>query len=201
MTDYHRATNEALKFHLKAHSFPLDVIGLARSLGIHLWTYRDLTARAGIFCACPSEHGFTVVSPKSDKKAIFYNQCDPKPVRLFTVAHELAHCVLEHRNRSDDEEKEANCFARNLLCPIWIAQAKGLEAVDDYTRVFGVSGTMAEISIKQAHSDIKWTDPHLAASIVQAFQRREHQKTSSPPEPAWEAFDRAEENWLYGFVG
>ncbi len=201
MADYHKATNEALKFHMIKRSFPLDVVGIAKSLGIHVVPYKDLIAKAYyILCDVPSEHGFTVVFPKSAEKYIFYNERDPKTVQLFTVAHELAHCVLRHQYQSEDEEKEANCFARNLLCPVWVAQEKGLSTVNDYARVFGVSGAMAEISVKHAYHDAMQSDRDIAVRVVQAFHAREFKKISVS-RAMQESFDRAEENWLYFFVG
>ena len=40
------------------------------------------------------------------------------PARLnFTLAHELGHILLGHREDGTAEEAEANCFAQQLLCP------------------------------------------------------------------------------------
>ena len=35
----------------------------------------------------------------------------------FTLAHELGHIVLKHHSGQPWEEREADCFAANLLCP------------------------------------------------------------------------------------
>ena len=43
---------------------------------------------------------------------------DGHPARLrFTLAHELGHRVLGHRDSTPAEEREADCFASHLLCP------------------------------------------------------------------------------------
>ena len=66
----------------------------------------------------------------SEEEKIIYVAKDDKPVRkLFTVAHELGHYFLGHKNYSvllripkadavySKEEKEANIFAADLLMP------------------------------------------------------------------------------------
>jgi Zn-dependent peptidase ImmA (M78 family) len=67
-----------------------------------------------------------------DKNKIIYVNINDKPVRkLFTIAHELGHIFLGHKNYSvlfripkvkeeedySEEEKEANSFAAHLLMP------------------------------------------------------------------------------------
>lgn len=41
------------------------------------------------------------------------------PARLrFNMAHELGHIALGHEGSNENEEREANCFAMHLLCPV-----------------------------------------------------------------------------------
>ena len=63
---------------------------------------------------------------------IFYNETKPKKRIRFTIAHEMGHIFLDHHYEYGEPildregigqqlytrlEKEAGCFARNLLCP------------------------------------------------------------------------------------
>ncbi len=63
-------------------------------------------------------------------KTIYVNSDDHPNRQAFTIAHELGHYVLDHKPseydflprqvtvvNSSPEEKEANCFAANLLIP------------------------------------------------------------------------------------
>ncbi len=65
-----------------------------------------------------------------DKKIIYVNVEDAPSRQNFTVAHELGHYLLKHDpsqyqvllrfpelNGKEPQEKEANCFAANLLVP------------------------------------------------------------------------------------
>lgn len=65
-----------------------------------------------------------------DNKIIYVNEEDPPSRQTFTIAHELGHYILKHDptkygvllrfpelNGQEPEEKEANCFAANLLVP------------------------------------------------------------------------------------
>ncbi|MEN3133312.1 ImmA/IrrE family metallo-endopeptidase [Bacillus albus] len=81
-----------------------------------------------------SEEGCCWYRESDNTYIILYNEKIGSPQRIrWTIAHELGHFILKHNQRSnkrvmsrgplsDSEyevfEKEANCFARNLLVPI-----------------------------------------------------------------------------------
>jgi len=65
-----------------------------------------------------------------ESKTIFINETDAPNRQTFTIAHELGHYILEHKPNEygvllripnlieiNSKEKEANCFAANLLVP------------------------------------------------------------------------------------
>ncbi len=79
-----------------------------------------------------SEDG-AVVS-KGSQYIIYYNEQKRKQRTRFTIAHEMGHIFLDHHHVHGESilqregighqlydclEKEANCFARNLLCPAY----------------------------------------------------------------------------------
>ena len=79
----------------------------------------------------------SVASSGNGTYIIYYNDAESHERIRFTIAHEIGHIFLDHlstygtpilsRNSLlddalyDEIEKEANCFARNLLCPVFHA--------------------------------------------------------------------------------
>lgn len=99
-----------------------------------------------------SEYGFSIL--KGDKRIILYNEAMPFGCVRFTIAHEIGHYLLNHRDEQDSNaEKEANCFARNLLCPIPVVHGLELTTAQDYIRMFDVTAKMAAVSFKNQGSD------------------------------------------------
>ena len=79
-----------------------------------------------------TDEGASIYSSTTNKYIIYYNEQKPKKRIRFTKAHELGHIFLGHHLDYGKEllngkglnnkiynslEREANCFARNLLCP------------------------------------------------------------------------------------
>lgn len=64
--------------------------------------------------------------------------------RRFSLAHELGHYALRHHRNAEWEEKEADCFARNLLAPRLFAIAYDVD-FEDYQIVFGISAAAAQM--------------------------------------------------------
>lgn len=99
-----------------------------------------------------SEFGFSIIS--GNKRIILYNENVPYGSIRFTVAHEIGHAVLKHRDEEDPAaEKEANCFARNLLCPIPVVYGLDLKGPADYVRVFTVTERMAKVAFDKRAVD------------------------------------------------
>ena len=86
---------------------------------------------------------------------IVYNDAAhiPEARKRFTIAHELGHYTLSHRVDGDKEEAEADCFARHLLAPIWLAREKGID-FPNYPRVFGISAAAARMCEKMQSLDL-----------------------------------------------
>ncbi|MDD3531113.1 MAG: ImmA/IrrE family metallo-endopeptidase [Candidatus Pacebacteria bacterium] len=101
---------------------------------------------------------FDVAGFYNNKDKTIYVQASDKPWRkLFTVAHEIGHNVLGHKNyevlfrvqnkdqRYSEVEREANSFAASLLMPNWMLNryldAYGLTKKDyrEMAKIFGVS--------------------------------------------------------------
>lgn len=95
-----------------------------------------------------------------ETKTIYINDDDAPNRQTFTVAHEMGHYVLKHEPSqinvllrlpgiaTNDVEKEANCFAANILVPEVMVKKIMKELTlskDNYVelaRIFGVSSEM-----------------------------------------------------------
>lgn len=157
--DYKTATNEAYRVITERDCFSIEtnVFGIAENMkNCRVFSY----AAASFFTGKPretllsaSEYGFSI--KKADgNRIIYYNEAMPLYCIRFTLAHEIGHAVLGHQDEGDSvAEKEANCFARNLLCPVPIAKALELGCENDYISVFNVGYQMASVSLKWRSSD------------------------------------------------
>lgn len=158
--DYYIATNKAyatlIKY--KVFSFPISPKIIIRQLSnVAIHTYSDLAKRMGISrevfldYLSSSEHGFT--ARQRDKYAVFYNEQKDDTTIRFTLAHELGHIILGHIEDGKRENKEANCFARNLLCPVPIIKEMNIQTEKEYTEAFNISEPMAYCAIQNLKSD------------------------------------------------
>lgn len=157
--NYKKATNAAYELLARRSSFSLatNVFAIVEDLldNCKLLTYGQACFLYGYTLEMlleASEYGFSIV--KGDKRLILYNEAVPLGCIRFTIAHEIGHCVLGHFEEHDDSlEKEANCFARNLLCPIPVVYGMDLLTVQDYVSMFDVTAQMATVSFDKQSND------------------------------------------------
>lgn len=160
--DYKYATNVAYdELSYYNGNFPqIDILELLAEAGdIVVKTY----SQAARYLKCShnefayniaqSEFGFTVSDLKSGNHIIYYNDLKDEKTIRFTLAHELGHIRLEHKEDNEVADKEANCFARNILCPVQLVKGFNLATVEDYVECFGISVPMAEASLAHFKSD------------------------------------------------
>lgn len=172
--DYRKATNAAYK-ELYQYTGDYPVIDVYRILQsdprIRLCTYTAAAQRFGCEfkeftrSIAPSEYGFSVIDTLHGNSIVYYNDHKSETTNRFTFAHELGHIRLCHRADNAVTNKEANCFARNLLCPIPVVQEGKLETVDDYADTFYVSDYMAKIAVQYYSSDLFYVQKELLERI------------------------------------
>lgn len=161
--DYKTATNAAYKLIAERDWFSIEtnVFSIAEQLNnCRVYTY----GLANFWFDIPlevllanSEYGFSIV--KKGKRIIYYNEKMPLSCIRFTLAHEIGHAVLGHQDEDDPSaEKEANCFARNLLCPLPTANALGVGTAEDYVSAFGIGIQMAQATVGRRDSDTYYID-------------------------------------------
>ena len=137
-------------------SIPVDPMRIAAAMGIITIGDPNFPA-SGEYLPPDSE--------KDTPPKIIYNSQESYVRQRFTVAHEIAHHVLNHgpRNRDtpgnfnltahDSKERAANIFAARLLMPsdsIHAAIAiKKLETVEDLAKAFWVSSSAMRFRLKE----------------------------------------------------
>ncbi len=160
--NYERATNAAY-YVLQDYDgkFPeIDIFHIINKFeNIFLCSYSkfaeklDATHNEFAYNFASSEHGFTIANYNKNKFIICYNNWKDETTIKFTLAHELGHVVLKHKADNQTARKEADCFARNLLCPIPVSDGFSLESVSDYAKCFNISEPMAIACIGNRRSD------------------------------------------------
>lgn len=163
LPDYNKATNAAYE-ELQDYDGRYPQIDIFRIVLNHpkikLHTFTEIASRLGIsveeFVAelSESDMGYTVYDRVKERWLIYYNDTKCDTTIRFTIAHELGHIVLKHTEDNSVADREANCFARNVLCPVQIIKELGLSTVEDYAQCFGISVPMAEVSIAHCESDL-----------------------------------------------
>lgn len=161
-SDYNKATNAAYELlaEYQGRLPVIDVFQLVSCLSnVKIHTYSELANEIGIdfdtFLReyASSEHGFTFYNKSKNRYIICYNELKDETTIRFTIAHELGHIILKHDKDSESTDKEANCFARNILCPVQIADGFGVRTVREYVNCFEISEPMAEATVSLRGND------------------------------------------------
>jgi hypothetical protein len=107
-------------------------------------------------CDAPSAEAFTYrIEPVSGPviHLLLYNDEPGQNLARFrfTLAHELGHIVLKHRESGYAEEAEADAFAQHLLCPEPLANALREMNTSEliWGMAFGISISTARIVINE----------------------------------------------------
>lgn len=165
-------------------SLPISPEETARRLGIKLVSYGTMTEiyelslcelyRKSRFGFSYSEDGRLVI-------AINENSCGERR-RRFTIAHEIAHCVLGHISSSAEikssaeNERAADSFAAELLAPICVLRECGVNSADEISRLCGISRSAAEICLERLFTTTKSADDieilKRFGEFISRYQRR-----------------------------
>lgn len=155
-------------------SFPIDFKQIFKHyrLQMRLRTYKQFSKERGLSISeiknKYGEDGFASMDAETNRCTVCYNSDSPYKNRIrFTIAHEIGHFFMEHfldantsvlrRAEISEElydvlEKEANCFARNLLCPAPIANAVMLQGQHE-SEYPGVTYSGSDNRIKKMSAD------------------------------------------------
>lgn len=157
---------------LNIHTMPIDIFRVFKELQLSIQTYAQHAKKLqcsikDIINIAGSEDGVTIYNPTKNKYITLYNDSITTIGRInWTLAHELGHIRLHHlqdfkqtqlcRHGINDEqysvlEKEANCFASELLCsPALIRLFPSHTWTDsDLSSIFNISHKAAELARKK----------------------------------------------------
>lgn len=162
LPNYNSATNAAYEV-LKKYAGPypqIDIMGIIIShfpnVSIHTYTETAKNFKMTIsdfLDTVTSEHGYTLYKPAKQQWIICYNDTKCERTIRFTLAHELGHVVLKHQDDDIISRCEADCFARNVLCPVPLRDGFNLSTKEDYCECFNISEPMAEITLDLNKND------------------------------------------------
>lgn len=144
----------------KIDSLPVDPFRIAIQNGWIVYTYEEFAAlvhkSVESLISRYEKDGFAFWSRRDGRFIICYNAALPFSVCRWTLLHEMAHIHLQHINpgtpilsriRSEDRplfEREAQGFARRVLCPsIVLHNCKAFEP-DQIMRLCGISREAAD---------------------------------------------------------
>ncbi len=119
-----------------------------------------------------SNYGFTINEMSSTGRGryiVLFNDWKDDTTIRFTLAHEIGHIVLGHTEDNEVAKKEANCVARNLLCPIPVRNVLELRTISDLCTTFDVSEPMAKASLQCESSDSYHIDKILYQDLYDIF--------------------------------
>jgi hypothetical protein len=164
-TDNAREMAVELLLRQRLRSLFLDVTKLRYDRPILFRSYRDFCRETRMTLAelTADGHlpdGFTLKPAQDDNKAcvILYNEQQKNlRRRSFTLAHEVGHIYLDHREDTSKNEAEANRFASELLMPtalLWEMSSRlGRPLViEDVIETFSLSRQAAHLRLQKLGS-------------------------------------------------
>ncbi len=159
---------------LEAVHLPLDPLTMARKIPhTRAKSYSEYAVYSGQSTAPlrqVSDYGYTLRRPGGRSMILYNADQSPESIR-FTVAHELGHLMLCHPSDAGPLDWQADCFARQLLCPLPYADELGLREAAAYQMVFSVTRDVAEQALSQRREDRALLDPALYAAVRRQFRR------------------------------
>lgn len=133
------------------HTFPIDCFEICRKLHYVVRTYSSLPPDEQFDAYFLSEDSFSrvEVNPLTgmNEYVIYYNESIGNSGRIrWSIFHEIAHIYLGHHDHPDDslydeEEAEANMFARYASAPCPLVNEANCETDTDVAEKFDLSYT------------------------------------------------------------
>lgn len=170
--------------------FPIKPSQIARKRGYHVFTYDQYiqaTGRSLIELARRyGTDGFTLQI--HGEYAVFYNPTSSIPRIRWTLAHELGHILLGHAalcrfaeagEGKSREDREADRFAADLLCPMPPLYRCGLKSPEELARLCDLSLQAAGIQWQRLQREPP--DTPLARTLAQTFAPFLQEYQALPP--------------------
>ena len=124
------------KYNIKC--IPVCGSEIASKMKITLIAYSGLSKRKLKKAMEVSQDGFFM--EQNGTEYIFYNDMGRCYERQnWTILHEIGHIILDHTGHSDQEEDEANFFAKYAIAPPVLIHKIGAQCPQDIYEVFDIS--------------------------------------------------------------
>ena len=117
---------------------PVNVFELCHKLDIDLIRYSSLTPNCVEYSMQFSNDGFNLFNVNVLRYQIFYNDQMPPERITFTIMHEIGHIMLEHEEHTEENEQEANFYAKTALVPLGLISKLNLKTSSDIADTFGI---------------------------------------------------------------
>lgn len=159
------------------HSLPLGIEELGKiceSLGYRLFSYsqsRDVIRALGVESLTAYS---AFVHQSSTANIIFFDERLSTSARNFVIAHEIGHITLRHNyvgsigftGANNEQEKEANTFALQLLAPLCILNALDVRSVRDIQTETLLDRKRAKVVLKRLRT---YEDQPRAEEMIIAY--------------------------------
>lgn len=136
---------------------PVDVFDLARRNGYGVYTYLEfakiIKKPISYIVKIYGRDGMVFWSNADKRYVICYNADHPSGTIRWTIMHEIGHIVLKHITpqtpvlsrvkRTDAIEREADGFARRVLCPSVVLYHCRAFSIPDIVKLCGISEVAA----------------------------------------------------------
>lgn len=167
------ALSVKLLLRLKAVHLPLDPLQMVRRIPrVGAVSYVEYAVHTGqspeVHCAV-SDYGYTARRADGRSKILYNARQSPESIR-FTLAHELGHMMLRHPSDEPALDRQADCFARCLLCPVPYADELGLRLPEEYQMLFSVPREVAEAAVRHRREDRALLRPELYRAARNQFR-------------------------------
>ncbi len=139
-------------------NLPIDPFELAKKMQIAVNEYNDFPSDAQNKMRVASEDGFSYMLTLEPRFHINYNFDTLGERARFTLAHEIGHIVLEHKEPSLEAEAEADVFAQLLLVPEAVLVYLNIQEIYQIRSFFSVSKKCAQTCLTLL-KDRKWRKP------------------------------------------
>lgn len=154
----------------KVFSFPIDCFAILDRLHIKYHSYSSMSEKKKIQCLKISDEAFVL------KNEIYYNDRNINGRVRFSLMHELGHILFRHGlNRTDEEEKEANFFAKYILAPPMVIHCLKCNTTKHLSITFDVTNEFSKYCLNYYNTWLKYaTDyklPMIEREIYKHFYK------------------------------